>query len=261
MSLRTDFYRRVGKRTLDVVASLLGLISLSPLLLLCSVAIKLFSPGQVLFRQERIGRHGIPFTLYKFRSMRADLEKNLNHITSIDVDCDMRRPACHRSTGVENKPGFVCCLTGHEELPQAILAVPGVENLSPHPLRSHPPNPAEVLSSPIASELLRRLRTEFKYVPVDSPPLLNVADSRILATITDAVVLVARAHSTPYDAVCRARGLLYGAGARILGVALNDVDLRKDGYAYNYYYRYGYGYGYGESREKDSSGDTRTPET
>jgi capsular exopolysaccharide synthesis family protein len=161
------------------------------------------------------------------------------------VDCDMRRPACHRSTGVQNKPGFVQCLTGHVTLPEAILPVPGVADLSVIPCGPIPPNPAEVLSAPVTVELLRRLREEFEYVLVDSPPLLSVADSRILATATDAVVLVVRAFSTPYDAVRRARSLLYGAGARILGVALNDVDVRRDGYAYNYYYRYGYGYGQG----------------
>jgi succinoglycan biosynthesis transport protein ExoP len=162
------------------------------------------------------------------------------------IDCDMRRPSCHRSTGVQNKPGFVQCLTGHVTLPEAILPVPGVANLSVIPCGPIPPNPAEVLSSPVTMEMLRRLREQFEYVLVDSPPLLSVADSRILATATDAVVLVVRAFSTPYDAVRRARALLYGAGARILGVALNDVDVRRDGYAYNYYYRYGYGYGYGD---------------
>ena len=171
------------------------------------------------------------------------------------VDCDMRRPACHRSTGVENKPGFVQCLTGHVDLPAAILPVPGVANLSVIPCGPIPPNPAEVLSSPLAGELLRTLRSQFEYVLVDSPPLLSVADSRILATLTDAVVLVTRAHSTPYDVVRRARSLLYGAGARILGVALNDVDLRKDGYGYGYYYRYGYGYGYGSSPAKPDDPD------
>jgi len=54
---------------------------------------------------------------------------------------------------------------------------------------------------------------------------------------------VVRAYETPYDAVRRARSLLYDAGARILGVALNDVDMRKGGYGYGDYYRYGYGYG------------------
>jgi capsular exopolysaccharide synthesis family protein len=146
---------------------------------------------------------------------------------------------------VPNKPGFVQCLTGHVDLAEAILPVPGVENLHVIPCGPIPPNPAEVLSAPLTFELLRRLRGEFEYVLVDSPPLLSVADSRILATAADAVVLVVRAFSTPYDAVRRARSLLYGAGARILGVALNDVDVRRDGYAYNHYYRYGYGYQYG----------------
>ncbi len=176
------------------------------------------------------------------------------------VDCDMRRPACHRSTGVPNKPGFVQCLAGHVTLAEAVLPVPGVPDLSVIPCGPIPPNPAELLSSPVTLEMLRKLREQFDYVLIDSPPLLSVADSRILATATDAVVIVVRAMSTPFDAVRRAKTFLYGAGARILGVALNDVDVRRDGYAYNYYYRYGYGYGgygygygygYGQSHDRE----------
>ena len=165
------------------------------------------------------------------------------------VDCDMRRPCCHRSTGVENKPGFVRCLTGHVGLTDAILPVPGVPNLSVIPCGPIPPNPAEVLSSPLTVDLLRRLRSEFEYVLLDSPPLLTVSDSRILSTLTDAVVLVTRAYSTPFDLVRRARGLLYNAGARILGVALNNVDAHKQGGSGYGYYRHGYGYGYGYEQE------------
>lgn len=167
------------------------------------------------------------------------------------VDGDMRRPACHRSTGVKNTPGFVQCLTGRVELSEAVLAVPGVANLSLIPCGPIPPNPAELLSSPFAAELLRRLRADFEHVVVDSPPLLTVADGRILATISDGVILVARAYSTPYDAVRRARALLSTAGARILGVALNDVNMSRDGYSY--YYRYAYGYGYGGGQESSST--------
>lgn len=161
------------------------------------------------------------------------------------VDCDMRRPSCHRATGVKNSPGFVQCLTGRVQLSEAILPVNGVPNLSIIPCGPIPPNPAEVLSSPLTRELLQRLHAEFEYVLVDSPPLLSVADSRILATLTDAVVLVTRAYETPYEIVRRARSLLYGAGARILGVALNDVNIHKDRYGgkYGYYQQYGYGYG------------------
>ncbi|MGH9397581.1 MAG: GumC family protein [Terriglobia bacterium] len=160
------------------------------------------------------------------------------------VDCDMRRPACHRAAGVDNKPGFVQCLTGHVSLADAVLPVPGVPNLSVIPCGPIPPNPAEILSSNVTGDLLRRLRSEFEFVLVDSPPILSVADSRILATLTDAAILVTRAHSTPYDVVRRARSLLYGANSRILGVALNDVDLHRDGYGYAGG-NYGYGYGYG----------------
>ncbi len=176
------------------------------------------------------------------------------------VDCDMRRPRCHRSTGVDNKPGFVRCLTGHVDLMDAILAVPGVPNLSVIPCGPIPPNPAEVLSSPLTAELLRQLRSEFEYVLVDSPPLLTVSDSRILATLTDAVVLVARAYSTPFDLVRRARGLLYNAGARVLGVALNSVDaLKQGGSGYGYYrYGYGYGYGYGQDSKEDSASQSES---
>ncbi len=180
------------------------------------------------------------------------------------VDCDMRRPACHRAAGVENKPGFVPCLTGHAELSEAILPVPGVPNLSVIPCGPIPPNPAEILSSPLAGKSLKKLCSEFEYVLVDSPPLLSVADARILSTVTDAVVLVTRAFKTPSGAVRRAQALLYGAGARILGVALNNVDLSKDGGSFGYYsYRYGYGYGYGygsgqdDTRESFSEDDQR----
>jgi capsular exopolysaccharide synthesis family protein len=176
------------------------------------------------------------------------------------VDCDMRRPCCHRSTGVENRPGFVRCLTGHVGLAEAILPVPGVPNLSVIPCGPIPPNPAEVLSSPLTADLLRRLRSQFEYVLLDSPPLLTVSDSRILSTLTDAVVLVTRAYSTPFDLVRRARGLLYNAGARILGVALNSVDARKQGSSGYGLYRYGYGYGYGYEQDgnEDSANQSET---
>jgi capsular exopolysaccharide synthesis family protein len=173
------------------------------------------------------------------------------------VDCDMRRPSCHRSTGVQNRPGFVRCLTGHVRLEEAILPVPGVPNLSVIPCGPIPPNPAEVLSSPVTADLLRRLRSEFEYVLLDSPPLLTVSDSRILSTLTDAVVLVTKAYSTPFDLVRRARGLLYNSGARILGVALNSVNAQKQGGSGYGLYRYGYGYGYGY--EPNPNDDTASP--
>ncbi len=60
------------KRLFDMVCAALGLLVLSPVLLVCTLLVGLTSPGGVLFRQERIGKDGVPFTIYKFRSMRKD---------------------------------------------------------------------------------------------------------------------------------------------------------------------------------------------
>jgi exopolysaccharide production protein ExoY len=90
------------KRTLDVTASALGLFLLLPLLLIVAGVIKLSSPGPALLRQRRVGRHGKPFTLWKFRTMRlnADAGVHQDHLktlitsdkpmTKLDVDADPR---------------------------------------------------------------------------------------------------------------------------------------------------------------------------
>lgn len=69
-------WQRVVKRALDVVVSVVVLILLSPLLLYIAIRVRLSSPGPIIFRQERLGLHGRPFTIFKFRSMYLDAEKN-----------------------------------------------------------------------------------------------------------------------------------------------------------------------------------------
>ena len=68
------------KRLLDIVFSLVALIVLSPLMLIIAAAIRLTSPGKAIFRQERVGRAGKRFNIYKFRSMCVDAEDNLGHV-------------------------------------------------------------------------------------------------------------------------------------------------------------------------------------
>ncbi len=66
------------KRALDVVGALFALVLLSPLMLLVALAVKLSSPGPVIFRQTRVGQGGAPFTFYKFRSMRTDMDDRVH---------------------------------------------------------------------------------------------------------------------------------------------------------------------------------------
>jgi lipopolysaccharide/colanic/teichoic acid biosynthesis glycosyltransferase len=70
------------KRGLDFLVSLLGLLLGSPLLIWVAIRVRWSSPGPVIYAQERIGRNGKPFTIYKFRSMRADAEKQGPQLSS-----------------------------------------------------------------------------------------------------------------------------------------------------------------------------------
>ncbi|WP_055666466.1 sugar transferase [Desnuesiella massiliensis] len=65
------------KRLIDIVGSFVGLVLISPLLLVLCVAIKLDSKGPIIFAQKRIGKNGVPFYMYKFRSMIVDAEERL----------------------------------------------------------------------------------------------------------------------------------------------------------------------------------------
>src|SRR5207253_72803 len=69
MVAHTTFYRRFGKRTLDVVLSAAALLALSPLLLVIALAVRLFLGAPVLFRQRRTGKQRHSFTILKFRTM------------------------------------------------------------------------------------------------------------------------------------------------------------------------------------------------
>ncbi|MCX7881605.1 MAG: sugar transferase [Brevinematales bacterium] len=78
------WYNLAIKRTIDIVGALTGLILLSPLLAVVAFLIKLSSPGKVIYRQQRIGKNGKPFFLYKFRSMYPDAEERLREILAND---------------------------------------------------------------------------------------------------------------------------------------------------------------------------------
>ncbi len=69
-------WERCVKRLIDLCVSAIGLILLSPLFLICYIAVKREDGGPAIFKQQRIGRHGLPFYIYKFRSMRMDAEKD-----------------------------------------------------------------------------------------------------------------------------------------------------------------------------------------
>ncbi len=106
------FYRAV-KRFLDVTASFLGLVLLSPLLLAVSILIKIDSRGPVIFRQKRIGRNGKVFEIYKFRSLCVGAEKTGSGVYSGKGDARVTRIGkILRATSIDELPQLLNILKG-----------------------------------------------------------------------------------------------------------------------------------------------------
>jgi len=121
-----------------------------------------------------------------------------------------------------------------------------------------PPNPADLLSSHKLSEAIAELRKEYKFIVIDSPPVMAATDAVILSVQADGVLLVVRSGETPKAAFSRTRDLLTSVKCNLLGVVLNAVDSSAPDYYYSYrYYPYSEGYGAQEALEashEESSG-------
>ncbi|MGC2109040.1 MAG: polysaccharide biosynthesis tyrosine autokinase [Candidatus Korobacteraceae bacterium] len=163
------------------------------------------------------------------------------------VDADLRKGGIAKTLGLENKKGMSTVLTGSDALDDAIQQYGPQPNLWVLPSGPVPSNPAELLSSDAMTTLCAELTSRFEHIVVDSPPVLAVTDATIMAGLVDGVVLVAESGRTHRAGLMRTRAILENAGGRILGVVLNKLDLRREGYyGYGYYYypRYGkYPYG------------------
>ncbi len=108
--------RHFLKRALDIIASVIGLIILSPVMGVVAAAVALDSPGSVLFRQDRIGRRGRIFKMYKFRTMEADAYRRGRGITSAGDPRITRVGVFLRSWKVDELPNLFNVLKGEMSL-------------------------------------------------------------------------------------------------------------------------------------------------
>ncbi len=156
------------------------------------------------------------------------------------IDADLRRPTIHHRFGLNGKVGLTSALTGSLSLREAVQNITDLPNLDVLTSGPIPPFPTELLSSDAMRRLLDEARSLYTHVVMDSPPLLSVTDSVVLAREADAVVLIVRHGKSTKHAVRRARDLLLRSGAKLAGIALNAVDLNSPEY-YSYYGYSGYG--------------------
>ena len=170
------------------------------------------------------------------------------------VDADLRKPGVGRllNLGTEKYAGLSSYLAGVSSLDLVTVPHPAIPNLAAIPTGPLPPNPADLLSSHKMSEAIGELRKRFKFVVIDSPPVMAATDAVILSVQTDGVLLIVRSGETSKVAFTRTRDLLASVKCRLLGVVLNAVDSRAPDYYYSYrYYPYSHGYGPQESPEPD----------
>jgi capsular exopolysaccharide synthesis family protein len=149
------------------------------------------------------------------------------------VDAHLRLPTLHRIFELSNRVGLSSVLQGNAALDEAIQIsqTAGVYVLTSGPL---PPNPAELLSSPQATQLIEQLVSRFDLVLLDSPALRAVTDAAALSQNVSGVVLVVELAGTTQESVRAARQELIDVKAPAIGVIVNRV--REDD-AYDYYQR------------------------
>ncbi len=161
------------------------------------------------------------------------------------IDADLRRPTVHRVFKMGQSQGLSTYLSRQVEIDPLINKL-WVPNLSVLPCGPIPPNPAELISSERMRLLLKELGQKYDHILIDSPPLINVTDPVILSTMVDGVILVVQAGRSTRDIVRRARQELNSVGAKVFGVVLNNLDIKREGYD-SYLATYG-NYGYGEKQ-------------
>ncbi|WP_345242012.1 CpsD/CapB family tyrosine-protein kinase [Pontibacillus salipaludis] len=150
------------------------------------------------------------------------------------IDGDLRKPTMHYTFHVSNLTGLSSYLVGQNNLSE-VVSKTKVENLSIMPCGPVPPNPAELLGSEAMSRLMEEAKETYDMVIFDTPPVLAVTDSQILANAVDGVLLVVRSKHTQQEASQKAKELLDNAHAKLLGVVLNGKSVKES----QYYYYYG----------------------
>jgi polysaccharide biosynthesis transport protein len=155
--------------------------------------------------------------------------------TVLLLEADMRRPAIRASMGLPGRSGLSRMLAG-ESSENAIFAHPQMPGLYLLPEGSIPAFPSELLESDRMRELLLGLREEFDVIVIDAPPVLPVADARVLSEMADVTVQVVRLGVTTRTALLRAHDLLTAYARRPVGIVLNAVV--EGSSAYHEYYGY-----------------------
>jgi polysaccharide biosynthesis transport protein len=156
--------------------------------------------------------------------------------TTLMIDADLRRPRLHTFFDINNSVGLTNYLTTELMLEDVILQTP-VDNLFFMPSGILPSDAAGILNSRRMSELIQDVKQRFDLILIDSPPILGVSDASVLASEVDLTIIVVQHRKLPRNMLLRVKQSVENVGGNIIGVVLNNVDVRSDS-QYQYYTSY-----------------------
>jgi len=152
------------------------------------------------------------------------------------IDADFRQPQQHAIFGVTNEMGLSNLLNNGEDFGKYIRnsgVVEGLDLVTSGPAPSHP---SELLNNAKFAQMIQKLSATYDLILLDSPPVMAVTDSLVLAALSDLTLLVVRAGKTNRRMAEETRDCLAGVGARVFGAVVNGVPARKGRYPMRYYY-------------------------
>jgi capsular exopolysaccharide synthesis family protein len=158
------------------------------------------------------------------------------------IDADLRRPQIAKRLGLEGAVGLTTLLIGRAVQADTLQST-GQKNLTVMAAGSIPPNPSELLASAAMLQILEAAKNVFRYIIIDSSPLLPVTDAAILSRQTDGALVIVNAKKTTAPQLAAALESIDAAHGKTIGLVVNKIRRSRSGYGskYDYYYRYDYG--------------------
>ncbi len=168
------------------------------------------------------------------------------------IDADLRRPVQHTILGVSNRFGLTNVLLRDVPVEEAIKAT-SVPNLHFLPSGRLPRTSLGVLDPKRIGELISSLKSKYDMVLIDTPPLVGISDSSIIAKETDGAILVVQYRKYPRDMLIKAKQMMETLGVTTVGAVLNNINVMRDDY---YYYYHSYSDYYHSSQSDVDAEDT-----
>lgn len=183
-----------------------------------------------------ISGEGKSFTAINTASVLAALDKK-----TIILGLDLRKPTLHKYFDYENENGVSEYLTGELEY-KDIIRETKIKNLSIILAGAIPPNPAELIELPKMEELIMKLKEEYDYVVLDTPPIALVTDALLLSSLVNINLYVIRQNYSNLSVIDFINEIKNKNNIP-LNIIINDINLSGYySYKYNYNYKYGGGY-------------------